>query len=586
MFSIFPVLTSLEEISKYFISFFSDPDLTAGDGIYSRYLTTYPSIGRYSFSVEVDDNNGKAFTVQEGRGGRAMPAVPPAPGPPMCCGSRIVVPLDLRFPTGTFRRSVDTGPVVHLIQVPVVDGKDRMPPSRIADLRLIYDDEKQQLEAEWTAPGDDFDSGAVAGYNFIFSEDVNDLLDPSRQPPILHSFTRSDNAGSEASYRFSFKRYDKDYHVGLYAMDEAGNRANISNIVIVRVPEPESTEDPNGGGTTAPIGPDDTDWVMIGIVTGVVIILIIFLLVGIYIYFFVVRRRRNNRGHPTAKSSGVNVVDLHHNRGPGSGAGSDNATDNGSYDDTKNSSSNHLVPKISTISTAYRASAGNGTSNGGSFANGITPTYWSASQLLKEHEERKLRETLSKKTGSQVGMRGDEFSMGNNNNESLGMGEEANVAYDYSNEPFHQYGYYHGTPMMDAYPQQLDPYFGYNNHRLSTADSTGYPVTYGYQMHPGGPDIYNHQAAMMDQFNATLEGSSDAESTLIRNGVASQSQGSRGRSGHPSGSGTSVPKHSGSDQSSSGTLGVANQSLQGSLLSVNSGRPPSSTSKTRNITQV
>jgi hypothetical protein len=306
-------------------------------------------------------------------------------------------------------------------------------------------------------------------------------------------------------------------------------------------------------------------------VTGVVVILIIFLLVGLYLYFFVIRRKRTTGRRTTAKSSGVNVVDLQH-RGPGSGAGSDNATDSGSYDEAKNSSSNQLVPKISTISNAYRAANG----SSGSFANGLTPTYWSASQLLKEHEERKMRETLSKKSGAKVS--GDHMSLGNNNNE---LGEETNVGYDYSNEPFHQYGYFHGSPMMDVYPQQLDPYFGYPNHRLSTADSTGYPVTYGYQVHPGG-DIYGGHP-MIDQFNATLEGSSDAESTLIRNGVQSASS----RAGkYVQMSGASVPKHSGSDQSSSGTLGQVNQSLQGSLLSVNSGRPASSTSKTRNITQV
>ena len=144
---------------------------------------------------------------------------------------------------------------------------------------------------------------------------MNDLLDPSRQPPILHSVTRSDRAGSESSYSFSFKRYDKDYHVGIYAIDETGNRANISNIVLVRISEPETTENPTGG-TESPVSPEDTDWVMIGAVTGVVVILIIFLLVGLYIYFFLVRRRRNNRRHPSAKSSGVNV-DMHHNRGPG-----------------------------------------------------------------------------------------------------------------------------------------------------------------------------------------------------------------------------------------------------------------------------
>jgi hypothetical protein len=58
----------------------------------------------------------------------------------MCCGSRITVPLDLRFPTGNFRRSVETGPVVHLLDVPQSEaGQDRMPPSRISDLRLTPD---------------------------------------------------------------------------------------------------------------------------------------------------------------------------------------------------------------------------------------------------------------------------------------------------------------------------------------------------------------------------------------------------------------------------------------------------------------
>ena len=62
------------------VYYLPDPDLTSGDGIYSRYLTTYPAVGRYSFSVEVDDNDGAAFTVQQGRNGRGMPAVPPSPG--------------------------------------------------------------------------------------------------------------------------------------------------------------------------------------------------------------------------------------------------------------------------------------------------------------------------------------------------------------------------------------------------------------------------------------------------------------------------------------------------------------------------
>lgn len=563
-----------------------DPDLTAGDGIYSRYLVQYPASGRYSFIAQVDDNSARAYTIQVGRNGRAMPTKPPSPGLPVCCGSQIEVPTDLRLSTGSFRRQFSGGPVIHLIDVPENDGQDRMPPSRIGDLRLESDDSGRKLVAQWTAPGDDFDTGNVSSYKFIFSEDVSDLLDPSRQPPILHTVSRQDAAGTEAKYSFTFKRYEKDYHVGLYAMDEAGNQANISNIVLVRLPTPPSTVDPNGGGggDGQPSTPKDTDWVMVGIVTGVVVTLLLCLLVGLYVYFFVVRRRRGGHHGSMSKSSGVNV-DLQHG-----GAGSDNS----SYDDAKNSSSNQLVPQISTISNAYKAATvpntvvggPNGDANGStSFANGITPTYWSASQLLKEHEERKLRENLAKTAVGGTGKMGS-------------IAEETNIAYDYGTEPFHQYGYYTNGTTVDGYPVQLDLYFppqanqygGYNidTHRLSTTDSVGgaYPVNY----QPNGGD-YNPTVMSSDTFNATVEGSDTVD--MLRN------SGNRGSNNNipinnsgrnkvgPTGNGTAVPpKNSGSDNSSSGTLGITNPSLQGSLLSVNSGRPPSTMSKTRNITQV
>jgi hypothetical protein len=518
-----------------------DPDLMAGDGVYSRYVTKYPADGRYSFSAFVDDNEAKAFTIQAGRNGRAMPARPPNPGlNPVCCGSEVNVPTDLRRPTGSFKRTLNGGPVVHLLEVPLPEAGDLMPPARIGDLRLEADDTGRKLVAQWTAPGDDFDSGNVSSYKFIFSEDITDLLDASRQPPVLHTVTRQDEAGAKATYSFTFKRYDQDYHVAMYGLDESGNAANISNIVLVRLPQPPGTEGPTDPSEPDPLSPRETDWIMVGVVSGVVLTLLILLLVGLYIYFFMFRRRNHNK----SKSSGVNV-DLPANTGAGS--------DNSSFDEAKNSSSNQLVPQISTISNAYKAAVASNhhndhsdTNGSASFANGITPTYWSASQLLKEHEERKLRETQVK------------------------MGpiaeEETNAGYDYSSEPFHQYGYYQNEyHPQHPYPQNQEVYnpammYSYvDGHRLSTADS-GFNM--GFQT---GAVDYNPNA---EQYQNT----SDTESALMRNNNKVN---------------TSVPKNSGnSDNSSSGTLGIANNSLQGSLISVNSGRPPSSVSKTRNITQV
>ena len=95
--------------------------MTGGDGVYSRYLTQYPGPGRYSFAVTADDNDGQAFTVQSGRGGRSMaPALEDMDGGHavsaaglQCCGSKVQVPQDLRFLTGTFRRVGARSPVLH-----------------------------------------------------------------------------------------------------------------------------------------------------------------------------------------------------------------------------------------------------------------------------------------------------------------------------------------------------------------------------------------------------------------------------------------------------------------------------------------
>ena len=135
---------------------------------------------------------------------------------------------------------------------------------------------------------------------------------------------------------------------------------------------------------------------MVGVVSGVTLTLLILLLVGVYIYLCKLRQSNKLGGwNHKSKSSGVNA-DLPTTNGLA-------ASVNSSFDDAKNSSINQLVPQISTISSVYKSVSANNNGNGAgvgstsstSFANGITPTYWSTSQLLKEHEEWKMRETAA-----------------------------------------------------------------------------------------------------------------------------------------------------------------------------------------------
>ncbi|TRY61771.1 hypothetical protein TCAL_12265 [Tigriopus californicus] len=369
-----------------------DPDLVGGDGIYSRYLTTYETKGRYYFVINADDNENRAYTIQRRREKRAMTMKPPNLLYPVCCGSQISVPDGSQMRTGSFKRQ-ESGPVLHLISVPD-KASDKMPPSRIVNLRLNIIEDERKVTALWTAPGDDFDSGSVQRYKLMFSENVEDLIDPERQATIIHSVDgREDESGTSQQYRFTFDHFDVDYHVAMFAIDDMGNQGNISNIAQIHMPKPESyIED----SQNAPIQTDneETDWSLIGIIIGVVLTLLILLIVGCYLYFLMAHRRSHYGAKAgKSKSSGVNANMRH-----------PDVSDSGSTEsESKNTSSHHLVPQINTISNAYKKQLqvleSNGPAKKDSAAE-ITPTYWSASQLLKEHEERQRRESTLNRDGS------------------------------------------------------------------------------------------------------------------------------------------------------------------------------------------
>lgn len=215
------------------------------------------------------------------------------------------------------------------------------------------------------------------------------------------------------------------------------------------------------------------------------------------------------------------------------------------------------------------------------------------------------------------------------------LSEETNMGYDYGGEQiFQPYGYY-GNGMVaqpanealdNTYPAQYDLYHGqyssqigypYEGQQLNNSldHMTGYPINYPpvipYQMN--ADYINGIQPALqtgsnpIESFHQGNEGgipegasaeeihnlqglnniySTDATSANTGASTNSPNQVHNNPATDAEGSTTAVPKQSNaSDNSSSGTLGVVNPSLQGSLLSVD-GRPPSTMSKTRNITQV
>ena len=354
-----------------------DPDMLANDGIYSRYMTNYPTAGRYIFTVTVSDNDGQAVAVVESDKSNTTRR---------CCGSFLDFADSELTPTGLFNQ-VLSPPAVNLIQVPPADAADRMPPSKIGNLRIKVLAESTSLLASWTAPGDDFDTGYVRGYQFVYSSSMSELLDHTLEPRVLVSLRRADKAGMDTSFQFQFNFFEEELYVGLRGLDEANNTGKVSNIVPVFMPNLaiESAVSPTiKDGRSAVVGisaDDDNDWTMIGALCGAILLLGLFLLLGI-IYFLRVAKPKKPASLPV-HVGGVG--------GSGVGGREDN-TDNSSCgsDNSKNTSSHRLMPDITTVAGTlpiFQAPP--------STLPDSTPTYWSATQLLTEHEQRALNLSYS-----------------------------------------------------------------------------------------------------------------------------------------------------------------------------------------------
>lgn len=383
-------------------TYLSDPDLISGDGIYSRYLTHYPVAGRYKMVVSVDDNDGRAFVATLTNRIRRF-EWPQIAVPPTCCGSTVSLSPDQTEVTGVFSRTV-RGPVVEVASVPGQD-MDVLPPSRIADLKINVLPGSNKLLAAWTAPGGDFNDGSVNSYRFVYSTDMSDLLNANATPKILLGFDRMEAAGTQSTIEFEFPYYDKDFYVSIFAFDKSGNRGKISNLVHVHVKSPPSllSAEENGASPIFSItgGNSDLDWIMIGIISGVVGVLLLMSIVAISYYFITARKKSAGAGKAGSTSSMMN-------------GGCSDETDSSSFDsDIKHIMSNPLGPSLSlqnnpavarhlgqqqpggsSVDSGVSSNDSNGETptnvdhlHGGTSSHTVTPVYWSASQLLSKLDQ-------------------------------------------------------------------------------------------------------------------------------------------------------------------------------------------------------
>ena len=349
----------------------------SGDGIYSGVLTSYPAIGRYTVTIRVAGNE---HTKVPKIGALATRSA----------GSAVHFDADQLEPTGTFTRTV-RGPIVHLRTLP---DTSRIPPGKITDLAIEIG-EGGRLYSTWHSAGGDLASGSVTGFKFYYSSDISSLVGGSPRP--LVNVDRLTAAGSLATQDLAFPFYDKDYYIGLVAVDADGNVGPMSNLAHVFLPAPaqmmsESVELDQATGPNFSLLNSEKDWIMVGVICGILLVLIVISIVSIS-YFCCVTRKGSSVDRK-ATTVGGSISDVH----VVSSGSSDHTdgTDAGSFDsDIKNLSGNNMIVQgyehreLEFGLPRYPHHGGEGmetpTKDGNSTRG--TPVYWSASQLLSKLEE-------------------------------------------------------------------------------------------------------------------------------------------------------------------------------------------------------
>ncbi len=281
-----------------------------------------------------------------------------------------------------------------------------MPPSRINDLSVILAEENNPaagLILTWTAPGDDYSDGAVAGYKVVHSSDTTDLLDAygdsgSPKYEVLTDIRRTDVAGVQTSYQLRFPHYDSHHYLALVPVDDAGNEGKVSNLARIYLdsallPPGSRGEGVGDNPSQRPIssgGNGGDEGIMIGILCGTFAVIAVLLWAGIW---YLRRRERRSSGAGGAGgrgSKGVNATLVSN----GHNTTTEHDTSSSDIDVKVNGNGGAMVaPQFSSIASGGAVGTypgRNNNNNGGNKGDEAdrTPTYWSASQLLNEHEQR------------------------------------------------------------------------------------------------------------------------------------------------------------------------------------------------------
>ncbi|KAK7081849.1 hypothetical protein SK128_018445 [Halocaridina rubra] len=302
----------------------TQPDITRGDGIYTRFAPPLEGPARYSLQLSVDAEKGVLALAQthsrdhDLRHHRHTLAKEMVYGEytdghgwitPSCCGS--VVPFAHTRQSPPFTRQI-TGPTLDIREAHVLH-RDKVAPARIVDLVAWVNTSSGDVVLDWTSVGDDRDWGRAHVYEGFVATSKSQAANKCNGD-MIRDLPPPAKAGTKERAKVRITLREQVLWVCLVAVDSLGNRGAPSNPAPLLPPSTPSTDQitirargPGGAVLSSGLGGYDIDMGIGGSEKAAVIsgcvggILLVVILLGVYCYCYPASfKRRFNRRRSTS----------------------------------------------------------------------------------------------------------------------------------------------------------------------------------------------------------------------------------------------------------------------------------------------
>ncbi|KAF7265700.1 hypothetical protein GWI33_020783 [Rhynchophorus ferrugineus] len=299
-----------------------DPDITKGDGVYTRYFSP-DDAGLYTFETTITNNDNTAYTWSSAKQSEEKP----------CCGSSIRSNGAQQI--SPFQRVLTKETLMVTPEDIRIQVESSLSVGRIGDLRVAVFPEDMKAKLSWTSP--DMGGHRVTRYEIRYASSMSDILDKFETAALLWETGTGAlypmDPGSETGYTLDMSHnkelLDKPWYFAVksYGTIVADLSGPISNPVRVFVPSPpppptvaptslpnEHSIWPNHVNPVGidPVSPSISKPMSLGlelilpVVIGIIILLVLLIA---YCYFCVVRRKTNTN-HKSAKESTIKKDNL------------------------------------------------------------------------------------------------------------------------------------------------------------------------------------------------------------------------------------------------------------------------------------